>query len=268
MADSAWSGDTPTNKLLIFLGRVAVLIPVAHILACSINLIGYTLAFGGNITSLLSVADLFSITFSGMGTAYVIGLFIPAAFIWWLHSMPDPPPVVVQNQEEGEALKVKWKRNAIIRDRVTSWVGILMIGFAAFRSFYDQPNSPALFFQGVFLTYIKEFWNGFERRGLTNIQTSTIWILLMFVTVAFGSGSFDAQVDRRAPFKEVRVGRYGCGDYVVLRHVGDDFIAVRRDDRRIIINQDCKILFEFPVLAPFTHKGEFPTLHWPKWAKW
>ncbi|MGC5796963.1 hypothetical protein [Sphingomonas sp. NFX23] len=250
--------ESATRELLDVLGKIAVVIPVAHVLACSLNLVGYTLAFQGNITSLLSFTDLFSLTFSGIGTTYIVGLLAPAIFLWVRHSAPPSPPIVVETEEEAVALRSKWRAKEARFDRLTYAMGMFMMAASVVLSISDRPVHPSIFICGALLSFMPEIWRGFERRGFKGQQISFVWLLLMFAAAAFGSGEVSGQIDRREAFAKIRVGRYGCNDLVVLRRVYEKYIAVRRDNRRLIIDDDCKTLFQFPVMKTFQYNPIIP----------
>jgi hypothetical protein len=60
------------------ISQTVLLIPLAHLIACSIFLLGYAAGFGGNVGTLLSLTDIFPVSIRDLALTYFAGLLVPA----------------------------------------------------------------------------------------------------------------------------------------------------------------------------------------------
>lgn len=240
------------NKTLQFLTQIVVLIPVAHIVVCSIFLTGYSLGFRDNITALVSVSDLFSISFGYVAQVYILGLFLPLSFITYNQTKPAKPvDLSLITLDQANAEVVKYTRRLRYFEYGSLLAGACAIGYTAWQIYHDRQVSYSILLFGLALVYMTQFWEGLEKRGLPNQTVTYVWCLLSFVISAFGTGWTSGEVDRRMKFAELRISRFGCNDVVVVRSLGENFLGVRRDNRRIVVDKECKVLFQFPIKPVF-----------------
>ncbi len=59
-------------------------------------------------------------------------------------------------------------------------------------------------------------------------------------------GMDTGDLHRRLPFAKIKSDQMSCSGSVVLKPIGERFISVTADDRRHVIDAECKILFDLP----------------------
>jgi hypothetical protein len=185
------------NKTLQFLTQVVVLIPIAHIVACSIFLTGYSLGFRDNITSLVSVSDLFSISFGYLAQIYILGLLLPLAFFAYQNTKPvKPVDSTLMTADMADAEVVKYKRRLIYFDYGTLIAGAILVALTGWGVYLNRQVSYSILLQGIALAYMTQLWRGLEARGLPNRSVNYVWCLMMFLISAFGTGWTSGEADR------------------------------------------------------------------------
>lgn len=236
------------------LARLAVIVPITHVVACSIFLAGYSWGFGGKVGTLFSVTDFFTVSLDRLIMIYLCGLGIPLGMIFYRHRTGEPYASVAIARETDETKKqelIRRRRSRIRALTVLMWFAgvtglsafILSIAYDLYRSYY------ALFSAMLFSMSIL-WWKLAEKAKLDGIGAEFAWTVTWFVVSLVGIGMDAGFRDRRMTFDYHKSAHYRCGTHIILTPAGDRFISVTPDNRRHVINEECKDLFEFASAPP------------------
>jgi hypothetical protein len=239
--------------LRLSLGNVLIALPAAHLLVASLYTWGWLAGFGANVAVLADPRDLFSVSMSKLVIVYAISLVVP----------------VVQSVLMFRG----WKRGGAGSDgaisgaltpRFTSWVLVAIFGLllAALLLCFDllhrgQPQGLAM----LMLAQLAAIPTGKFLIDHLTLQHSEFQAVSVAVGLLFGSLGFgvaDGNFARYATYgvKEGQV--IECGDKLVLRRFGENYIGIAPGDRKVVTGLECKVV----MVVPPVRKDAARQFHW------
>ena len=230
-------------------GRVTIIVPVVHLAACGLYMAGYSTGFGGNIGGMFSASDFFTITIQHLVATYVLGLGMPVAVILLRHRSGRTYAVDLIAMEDDPAKRADLVATRRWVLRLTTWVVpplvlipliilVCQIWTGAMRDYYFALNFSLL-------ALLPVWWKIANRLQLYGLPVELAWCALAFAVGVLGLGMNSGDRDRRFPYNAVSDVRMHCGKHAILSPIGDRFISVTPDNRRHIVNDECKVQFDF-----------------------
>jgi hypothetical protein len=95
------------------LGRLAVMVPVVHVVACSLFLVGYSWGFESGVATLFTASDFFTVSLDHLVRMYALGMAFPLALLVYQHRSGAPYIADAIAVEVDET-----KKNALVRQSV------------------------------------------------------------------------------------------------------------------------------------------------------
>lgn len=233
--------------------ELLVALPVMHILATSLFLIGYYSAFGNRIYIFSSPSDIFTASIGNVGPNYLSGLTFPVVFLLWnrgyfgawtSHEAAINKP---EGPERTAALaKVTSDRKFLIFLVVFSAISqACMVVIFYFKWEYIPYQFFGFFLLLIFSLGIVWYSNKVEMNSLS--MFGFLFIGLILIGSLF-NGMGSGQSDRRLTYIEAAKSGVVCSNGAALRIIGDHILLVGRDGRHFITDHDCKILMLVPKL--------------------
>jgi hypothetical protein len=256
---------TDVEKII---GRFSLLLPIVHIITCGLFMAGYSLGFGGNIGGLFSASDFFTITIQHLITTYTLSLMAPILFILSRHRTGRAYAIDLINAEKDEETRARLVSTRQFIVKLTSWVlplfAILFVVMACLSIYADAHVEYYLTLNMLVLGFLPTWWNLMNRLKLGGLPVEIAWCAIAFAVGVVGLGLNIGQTDRRLPYTALTESRMRCSNQVILSPIGERFLSVTPDNRRHIINEDCKTQFDFQKTAVFV-PGSLYDLVRKKW---
>lgn len=227
-----------------------VAIPFLHLLLTSLFLIGYFKEAGAGLYNWLTIGDLFSVSIGEVGPAYISIIVMPAAFIIWSRlnrgAWTDFDAAMAAPEAEREEALLKFRKSKRFYQWLIGLSMLFMISALAFHSYRVGYVSYTLWF--IISISIFFFVNNHVH---SKIDIPSYW---MFITYAVGAiflycyfaGLSKAQDEFHLTYAVAAKTKLRCGDAMVLRRVGDRFIALLSDNSRVLIDANCKPIMRIP----------------------
>jgi hypothetical protein len=250
-------------------GRATLLIPVVHLVTCGLYMAGYSLGFGGNIGGLFSASDFFTITIQRLISTYVMSAGLPALILFVRHRSGKPyisDEIAAEPDESRRdrllktAVLVRLTANVVFITNFIIWCIILIAEIYA-----DYWIEYYLFSTMTILALFPIWWKIAERLKFYGMPVEIAWCIFSFAVGVVGLGLNSGERDRRISYTELVQNRMHCATHVVLTPIGTRFLSVTPDGIRHIINDECKILFDFEKRPNFS-KGTLYELVMRKWT--
>lgn len=234
-------------------GRLAIVVPIVHLVTCGLYMAGYSAGFGGNIGGLFSASDFFTITIQHLVTTYVFSLGMPLAVILLRHRSGRAYAVDIIAQEDDPATKAKLIATRQWVIGFTTWalpvLALFLFTMLICQIWTGSVRNYNFLFTSIFLALMPAWWGAADRLKLYGLPVELAWCAAVFAIGVVGLGMDAGDRDRRLAYKVLFDTRMHCGHHVMLSPIGDRFISVTPDDRRHLINEDCKVIFDFVPTA-------------------
>lgn len=237
-----------TDKVLT---RIAVAVPLAHVVACSLFLSGYSFGFGDQIGGLFELTDFFGISIQHLAGMYLLGFGIPLLMITARHRSGFAYAQDVREREPDSAKKATLERRDLSAKRVVTVVSsaMAMVGIVMITISQVFDTSRMYFIaMSLIATGISPLWwvvaNSLRFHGLPAELT---WIVASAIIGIIALGMDLGHIERRYSYEILSLNRYGCASMTILRPLGSRFLAVSPDGQRHIINEKCEVVFSFPA---------------------
>lgn len=235
------------------IGRLTIIVPLIHLLACGLYMAGYSTGFGGNIGGMFTASDFFTITIQHLVTTYVLSLGMPVAVIFLRHRSGRTYAADLIAKEEDPAKKAKLVDTREWVIWFTTWalplLGLLPLGLLACQIWTDAPRDYYLPLTMLLLALLPIWWRAANRLNFYGLPVELAWCALSFAVGVLGLGLNAGDRDRRWPQAAFVDSRMRCGKHVVLNPIGERFLTVTPDNRRHLTDDECKVQFDF---APTT----------------
>lgn len=232
------------------LGHVLVALPIAHVLGSTLFMWSYCTGFGGHIVAFASATDLISVSLSDMVPVYVVSLLVP--FLTVGFRLSGKYPYVINAVDSISDPDEKTKAANFHRNVRKVVFGVCwVVSFLVFgKVIYDLYEGYRVNFMGIwvasFIPALFALMAFCESRQVSNVVYEASAVMLSFVSAIFFTAAAKGQDDRYRYFTE-SIEEYGrCGEFLIIRPISDNFIAVSKGDGKFIINNDCKPIFQIP----------------------
>jgi hypothetical protein len=216
------------KKYTDVLKDVVVLVPAIHLSLCFVYLYVYFASFGSSLALFTSPTDVFSVSFYNIAPFYAgillqpLIMFVP---LWNLEAEEEPSEL----KPIGVVSKVLYAIPVV-------WGFLVGLVYYSVTGFFPTFN--------FFLFAAMGTW-WFARMHLRRKRPwrTPILIALFFALILLSFNAIkDGQRDRYYAVEEFKtVPR--CGDVVVLRTLGDSFLALDQSGRRLIVDESCRTRF-------------------------
>ncbi len=241
------------------LGRLAIIVPVFHLITCALFLFGYSWGFGGGAGTLFAVTDFFTVSLDHLIRTYALGLGVPLVFILVRHSRGHPYAADVIAAETDAVKREKLAAAHSTLKTIISWglaiSGLLILMALFFSIYFDLMRLYYLSVSAILLIFVVPFWKLCDALNIEGIHGEFAFVVLMFIAGVIGIGMDAGFRDRRGSMDFLDKDRYQCKDHMVLNTAGSRFITVTKDNMRHVINEECKILFSFPAKPPLRQQS-------------
>jgi hypothetical protein len=236
-----------------FAGRFAVIVPIVHLVTCGLYMAGYSVGFGGNIGGLFSASDFFTITIQHLIATYVLSLGMPVIVILLRYRSGLTYASDIARRENDPVKKAELIAISKWANRFLMWV-LPLLGLNAVVLLVCQMWTGAmplynLVFAFFSLVLMPAWWKAADLLKLYGLPVELAWCCCAFVVGVVGLGMDSGDRDRRMPYILLSDARMHCGDHAILSPIGDRFISVTPNNRRHLINDDCKVQFDFMPTA-------------------
>lgn len=235
-----------------------VVLPFAHLLMASTYLYAYCFGFGANLSTFVSASDIFTTSIRNLAPVYAIA----AGFIFlssggrlkhWLTS--------VARIDEPYGPYRRFNFNSPTA-HVFKFVAIVFTALWLVTSYTTGKAIDVAYVVSGGLVFVLIQDVLFNAR-----QTREVTVVLFAIAVAFGTIAFalhSGQRDRHSQYAAQSASNSVCGDYVVLRRFSDVYLAIGKDDRHRLIDDECKAKFTVPIVKPLvTDRKALPA-----WVRW
>ncbi|WHO37260.1 hypothetical protein PMI04_011825 [Sphingobium sp. AP49] len=231
------------------LGHTLVAIPVAHILGSALFLWSYCLGFGANIVVYASASDLFSVSISDMVRVYVLSLLFPLVIT--LTRLTSATPYAV---DMANALPLDQQAGAHATNRkmrkFLNWIAIAIFLIFGGRALYEYLSDEQFPYPTIWVAFqvpVLIAWMVLcEKREFGNWTFESGALLGGFVLSLFCIGATKGQSDRFLPYADALTTHTTCSKSVVLRQISSKYLAILPDGSRVLISEDCKVVFRVP----------------------
>ncbi|TGX53661.1 hypothetical protein E5A73_12640 [Sphingomonas gei] len=236
----AGSGTKSVAELLIA-------VPILHLIATSLFLIGYYYSFGGRLHSFSTSSDLFATSIGNVGFNYISTLSPGIVFILWHRanfgawSLQDS----VDTKPAGPVRDAALERANSDRTFFRFLVGLMIICqlILVIITYFKLGHLPYSFI-GFFISILTVAYIVWYS-GRINIPTLTMhiinFIVIMLLTCLF-NGLTSGQFDRRLLYKDAIKNAVVCPLGAILRPIGDNFLVLTSDNDYVVSDKECKIV--------------------------
>lgn len=245
------------------MAETAVLLPIANLVAATTLLAGYAVGFGSNLGWYFSLDDVFAASLIGLMPFYIaVGYWVLMEARLYLAraKLPTdmPPPHGPFDR------RIKWRRARGIAKLVLIIAALMTVFDAIVSHYIGRPFDVFGVLMGVggivIFTFLDKSlstqWPMEEPPFLVGVAFITIIVLLLICA----KGLSDGQRDRFLHFTDAKSSRAQCGAYVVIRKTGTMYLAVGKDDRHRLIDEDCAEKILIPAVKP---RGDLASLPGP-----
>lgn len=242
------------------INNIIVILPVAHLLVASLYTWAWLAGFGANVAVLADPRDLFSVSISQLVTVYVVGLLFPTAqmVLMWKYWDSGRAP---QNGEESPASR-KFKRLLAFALVVLFTLSLCACFDLRYRG-WAQGLAMMLTAQigGVLVT---KFVADHVEFGRATYQLASILIGLL--AAAMGFGLSDGNLSRYQTYEGQKDRLARCGEVLVQRRFGENYVGVKPQDRHVVTDLECKVTMTIPPVSGEArrefHWRPYPHVHY------
>ncbi len=226
--------------------------PLLHLTMTALFLIGYHSSVGQKLYLFSSAGDFFSVSVGEMGPAYISIVGIPMLYNLFVRVMTGSwtsheAALSIQDEEKRQrALKNFQKDRKLlfwfVHASFLMWMaGILWVsretGYVSYMAGY------------IIFCYIFFFVN---LRAHSKSDLPSYWMhitsaLGLIIGYSYFAGLSHGQQDRNASYKDVVKMSPQCDDNVLLRSIGDNYFAIRKDGRHVVVSKSCQEVAQLSI---------------------
>jgi len=207
----------------------------------------YCAGFGLNLAIFTTTSDIFTFAISNMVPIYAVSFLIPIVILAVRYSRPyanaqDAVMAIADPQERQHAMdKLEVTRNYILIGAFA--LSLLILGMAIWDAIHGNKIQWVIVgaVPGFLMVYAfiqaKNAWN------LDALTYEFAYIVGYFAIACITFGLDRGQIDRHREYNASQGDYFQCGNNLVIRKIGDDFLIVKPDNTKAIVNQECKELF-------------------------
>ncbi|WP_109356410.1 hypothetical protein [Sphingorhabdus sp. EL138] len=254
-----------TGVTLDKLKDLSILIPAIHIVMCFSYLLFYYMSFGYGIHIFSSPVDVFAISLGELLPIYiflalgsVIGIGQGKLFISFARDLTDDEIESIGESKLSRFLAVS-KGNPHMFIALVGGSVFVLLALLSVIIFYARTGFLHFTFANIVLIFgwvvIDQFF--VRRSGLNKIQRELIFYGGFALIMTVSAGLHQGQMDRHLAYSQLESNNPKCEELIVLRSLSDRFLAVDKDNTRLIIDEECK-----PVFTLFDSSGfqKFPAI--------
>ena len=252
---AAWLERLSISNLIIAL-------PVIHLLVASLYTWAWLAGFGANVSVLADPRDLFSVSISKLVTVYLIGLVLPTAQSIFMHKRFKGDSNI-----KGALSSTSYRFKAA--DYAVMSCVWFVISFSIFGIYdlqhrgYSQGLQMLIVSSLVGIVCYKFVIDHIELDG-GSYRAINVGVGLLFSAIGFGLS--DGNTARYSGYEAYHPRLVRCGENLVLRRFGDYYIAIARDDSKVVVDLECKIVMSIPKVRGKArrefHWNPYPHIHY------
>ena len=140
------------------------------------------------------------------------------------------------------------------RDRIVrllTWTlrsfAVLLVVMIAFQIWTGAWIEYYLTLNMLVLALAPTWWDIANRLNFYGLPAELAWCGAVFIVGVLGLGLNSGEMDRRLPYSSLVDGHMVCRNQIVVSSIGKRFISVTPDNRRHLINEECKTQFDFSM---------------------
>lgn len=221
------STDSIVNHPLI--PHLLVGLPLLHLLSLSAYLWAYTVGFEANIVSLITSDDIFRVTISDMVRAYIvvgggaIVLYLMQRYLFY----------------RSVSIKAISAKDVIIRlgVHVVAWVAFVALVLTS-----DDDPRPGWEIIFVAMTGAITLQNVVLPWTRNRNRAALLMTAFLFFLFSISEGLDAGHQERVMTYKDSRK-KLACKEMRILRGFSEYYIAVRRDNSKVVIGKECGVQF-------------------------
>lgn len=242
------------------IAEMAVLLPLANLIAATTLLASYAVGFGSNLGWYFALDDVFAASLIGLApfylaVAYWVVIETRLHFNRTRHSA-DKASKYGPFQRNKLPIFRRWIKVALIFGAtltiidafISYWIGRPVDVFAVLMA----AGGVLLF--SIIDKSISAQWPPQEPPLLVGVALLSI-VVLMLISA---KGMNDGQRDRFLSYADASSYRAQCGDFVVIRKAGSMYLAIGKDDRHRLIDDDCAQKILIPGVKPKGRLADLP----------
>jgi hypothetical protein len=241
------------------LGRLAIAIPLVHVVTCGLYLAGYSAGFGARIGGMFLPSDFFTITIQMLIQLYTLNLGLPVLILFVRYIYVDGyasdvifKPTEHQTIQDLTANISALKKILIVINTLCIFLGIVAIANLTAEIIVGVKLSIRFTCSFLMLAGLPLWWKFATKLKRGGWQVEFAFLCTYFVIGIWAAGVENGQMDRRAEYSNFVGRRMTCGDHVILGPIGSRFLSIMPNGQRQIIDENCKIIFGFVKAPPFT----------------
>lgn len=223
---------------------VLLFVPVIHIGFCFTFLLFYAFGFGRSIEAFYTPGDVFSVSFKDIAPGYIVLILIlPISLRLSNRTKRLKYSNSEIDQRKYESSMEKSRKTIILASAVMLILSVLgeIIYYTAFDELSISSIVSAVF-AIIFLVFARK----------RNFRSKKTWpVLAILVAFPFLAsaivGAQNGENDLRRTYTELADRRPRCGEFVIIRPIGEFFMIAAKDGRRALIDSECKLRFEISV---------------------
>jgi hypothetical protein len=230
-------------------GRAAFIVPVGHVIVCSLFIFGFCAGFGPSISGLFTVSNFFTVTLQNLMVIYPVCVGFPLLAYYFM----------VRNDHDGTLFSAKFELRNEKAYYFAFWI-VLTVSWSLFglmiRERWQGYYVPWFFIAiSAFVAMLPLVCYICAVKGVTFRTLRVTVDILYFVTTVIALGATKGDVYRRGSSESLQDEQMHCEKLTVLIPVGERFIAVNKNTGdRFVINEDCKAVFTFDTAQPYKYR--------------
>jgi hypothetical protein len=226
--------------------------PLLHLTMTALFLIGYHSSVGHKLYLFSSAGDFFSVSIGEIGPAYISIVGIPMLYILFVRIMTGSwtsheAALSIQDEEKRERALSNFQKDR----KVLLWfVHATFLMWMAVILWTGRVNGYVSYMAGyIAFCYIFFFVNV---RAHSKSSIPSYW---MHITSALGlilgysyfAGLSHGQQDRYISYKEAIKVSPLCADKALLRSIGENYFAIRKDGRHVVLTKNCQEVAQLSI---------------------
>jgi len=221
---------------------LALLLPALHLAFCFIFLTFYSLAYGSAIEVFYAPSDIFHVSFRDIAPGYVA---LAAMIFIAIFFRRDSRKLSAANGVDGQTAASRPRALLLVMAIASYALAVVSVIIASI--YYKITGHLAVsavvsFVLGLTVLYLRAQ----HLKNLDNLWPMVALAILFPIFVSAYSGAQSAEQDEFLTYARLQKNSPGCGNFVVIRNIGDYYMAVAKDGRRVMIDEDCKPRFNLP----------------------
>jgi hypothetical protein len=217
------------------------ILPLIHVTFCFIFLEFYSLGFGSSIDAFFSPSDILHVSFKNIALGYLSLVFIlPTACFIGLRVKNSRPA----SDKSAKTLPFTWQAMSLVFIHSLTLAMMLglsvLFGIIFYRLTRDISVSSLV---GGTIALVYAFLLGIYLRDTSKAFPVYLSLVsLPFAAAAF-SGAITAEMESTETYETAKPHSATCGDFVIIRVVGDHYLAISRKNDWFLVDSQCDARF-------------------------